>query len=420
MIIANYIFCFIELYTLFYLLKNVGRLRVNTYTLYILLLSVALINTILSRALPESIATPLIICNSIILVLISFKTKYGVLIAYTLTFSIIVGIVSILSVNVFAILFKTTAEHLFSNSTIFIFGGLINKIIVFVLVIIYLKYIKIDEYKNSNFLLLFTILSLLILISNLVIFSFTFETQNNSNRQFMLLLSLLFTTLYFVVMFMFFKYSQISNENMKLSTLSTLNSLFEEYKGSIEENRNNLQKIQHDYKSNLQLLINLIDSGNHTESSKLVKSLKEQYSTIQNRTWCNNVVLDCIINNQINRYPSIHFELPITSNLSLLNELDTCILFTNLLANATRAATVTEVKNIQLFIHENENFYIIEVSNSILNDSIDINKTTKVDSKKHGYGIQNINQIIKKYKGNSDITIQNKVFSFKILLPKVV
>lgn len=420
MIIANYIFCFIELYTLFYLLKNVGRLRVNTYTLYILLLSVALINTILSRALPESIATPLIICNSIILVLISFKTKYGVLIAYTLTFSIIVGIVSILSVNVFAILFKTTAEHLFSNSTIFIFGGLINKIIVFVLVIIYLKYIKIDEYKNSNFLLLFTILSLLFLISNLVIFSFTFETQNNSNRQFMLLLSLLFTTLYFVVMFMFFKYSQISNENMKLSTLSTLNSLFEEYKGSIEENRNNLQKIQHDYKSNLQLLINLIDSGNHTESSKLVKSLKEQYSTIQNRTWCNNVVLDCIINNQINRYPSIHFELSITSNLSLLNELDTCILFTNLLANATRAATVTEVKNIQLFIHENENFYIIEVSNSILNDSIDINKTTKVDSKKHGYGIQNINQIIKKYKGNSDITIQNKVFSFKILLPKVV
>lgn len=418
MILMNTAFCILELFSLFYLLFHLSTLRFNKCISIIILFSFSILNSLISITLFDTLATILLIINSFILILLLFKTNYIILFIHAILFYLIAGFISILSINLISIFTDYTSVELLNNPTIFLFGGLFNKL---TLLFICIAYVKFKILINLNFklnLLLFLILSLLVFFCIYLQFSLVIRINHIYTQFLTISITLLLITIFIIILFITINHSKVEEQKRKLESTNSLNIVFNEYKKEVEDNMNYLRKIRHDYINHFNTLTDLIKESHIDESLKLLSGLNNQVSLLNKNIWCSNFILNSLINNHVNNSPNITFNIHISTNLSMLDELDTSILFANLLDNATTAANKSSDKIINIQIAENEFFYIIEIENTILSNNINLNKSSKRDFVNHGYGLNNINNIIIKYSGNGSITISNFLFTYRILLPK--
>ncbi len=418
MILMNTAFCILELFSLFYLLFHLSTLRFNKCISIIILISFSILNSLISLTVFNTFATILLIFNFFILTFLLFRSNYTILFIHTVIFCLIAGFISILSINLISIFTDYTSVELLNNSTIFLFGGLFNKLTLLFICIAYVKY---KILINSNFklnLLLFLILSLLVFLCIYLQFSLVIRINHIYTQLLTISMTLLLIIIFVIILIITINHSKVEEEKRKLESTNSLNIVFKEYKKEIEDNMNYLRTIKHDYTNHFNTLTDLIKEGHIDESLKLLSGLNNQVSSLNKNIWCSNFILNSLINNHVNNTPNVNFDIHISTNLSMLNELDTSILFANLLDNATTAANESTKKIINIQIAENEFFYIIEIENSILSNNINLNKSSKKDFVNHGYGLKNINNIIIKYSGNGSITISNFLFAYRILLPK--
>ena len=114
-------------------------------------------------------------------------------------------------------------------------------------------------------------------------------------------------------------------------------------------------------------------------------------------------------------------KLSIESDFSVFDELDICILLSNLLDNAIEASMLVESPKIELSITNNGNYLCIlvrnRIENSVLNENSNL-RTTKKDTAAHGFGIYSISQIVEKYDGIKNIYEKNGYFAFDIWLKR--
>ena len=87
-----------------------------------------------------------------------------------------------------------------------------------------------------------------------------------------------------------------------------------------------------------------------------------------------------------------------------------CVL-SNLLDNAIEAQTFVDNKRVEVFIDENEDVCSLKIYNSISDDMVKafkedtLFKTHKKDKLMHGYGLKNVNDVVKKYNGRINYSI---------------
>ncbi len=106
--------------------------------------------------------------------------------------------------------------------------------------------------------------------------------------------------------------------------------------------------------------------------------------------------------------------------LSFMSDPDLYSLFGNLLDNAIEAVSKLEEdkKIISLSIKKQQSFLIINIHNyyqGTLEFKDTLPKTTKADSKYHGYGMKSIQMIVDKYAGEMSLTTDKSVFNLNII-----
>ncbi len=138
-----------------------------------------------------------------------------------------------------------------------------------------------------------------------------------------------------------------------------------------------------------------------------------------------NSVIDAFVNYKygIARKNKINFNLNIDIPSSLpFADGDLCVILGNLLDNALEANFRSKVDNpyINLNIKYDRNNIIIIVENSFDGKLKRNNRgekiTLKEDKKNHGIGIKSIKNIVKKYNGYYNVTLDSKVYCVSILL----
>lgn len=139
-----------------------------------------------------------------------------------------------------------------------------------------------------------------------------------------------------------------------------------------------------------------------------------------------NEVLDVVFQekNMICRKRGIQFACIIDGFvLSFMDTTDLYVLFGNLIDNCIEAVShlpEDEVKNIQVTIHREKGFIIIQTENGYTG-SLKWNdgrlRTSKEDKQNHGYGMLSIENIVHKYGGRYSISTEDNVFCMNIVLP---
>lgn len=174
----------------------------------------------------------------------------------------------------------------------------------------------------------------------------------------------------------------------------------------------------HDIDMQLAVLKNMVASENKGSGKEIDKALAmlDNAKSVQTTGIASIDAILSEIQNMISD-KDINFESHIfMDKIPMENEMDFCLLLGNLLKNAVEACN--RLKEGEKFIHceiKRHNHYLqVFVENSADGKSID--KTSKHNEYKHGYGLQIIQEIVNKYNGNYSVEYKNRKYQSTILI----
>ena len=104
----------------------------------------------------------------------------------------------------------------------------------------------------------------------------------------------------------------------------------------------------------------------------------------------------------------------------LINDIDFCIIFSNLVQNAAEAMEKQEggEKYIRVIIRQRIEHCEFDIQNSIGSENINMEETDKSDKKNHGIGLKNVSEAVKRNNGYFEAGVKNGEFFVVVILKR--
>lgn len=179
----------------------------------------------------------------------------------------------------------------------------------------------------------------------------------------------------------------------------------EQYKMAMNKERE-LRRFRHDYNAHMTAISGLLANGEYDKLQEYIKSMgyfKEKFNLVNS----GNIITDAVFNQykELCDKDNIGFEisgkLPENFNMA---ETDLCVLLSNLISNAYEAALKSEKERriVSVEIRNSDEDIFIDVSNSVNGEVVFKNGlpvTDKPDRKNHGFGVENILEVVERNGG---------------------
>lgn len=184
------------------------------------------------------------------------------------------------------------------------------------------------------------------------------------------------------------------------------------------------KKIRHDLKNGLLHISGLLRSGNYNACQDLLNRLLGTVSNLENKIMTGFDGLDAVISTKITLAESKNIKfhhfiiLPEKNNL-LISEYDLSLICANILDNAIEASENCphDHKEIEFQMTYEPSIRCLRLycMNSTIHSNM-ISKTTKRDTENHGFGLDNISDLVKKWNGTLFYEISDQKFIIVISL----
>ena len=179
----------------------------------------------------------------------------------------------------------------------------------------------------------------------------------------------------------------------------------EQYKMAMNKERE-LRRFRHDYNAHMTAISGLLANEEYVKLQEYIKSMgyfREKFNLVNS----GNIITDAVFNQykELCDKDNIEFEisgkLPENFNMA---ETDLCVLLSNLISNAYEAALKCEEdrRKISVEIRNSDEDIFIDVSNSVNGEVVFKNGlpvTDKQDRKNHGFGVENILEVVERNGG---------------------
>ena len=298
----------------------------------------------------------------------------------------------------------------------------ITKFMFYIASEIMMHFFKKDSFKLKKSEL---ILNIVLIILTYSIGLNAIEAQIHSNRQNMFGIISIFCIIINICIFYILR--RLAEENKKEAQIKLLKLQLSEQKAMIEEATNigkEIRAVNHNVKHHFLSVLGLLENNDCNEAKKYIeKALGQHENFFQRFLTLDSSAINGILNFKISRCRSKHIDTKviIESDFDAFDELDICVLLSNLLDNAIEASGCIDNPKIELSITSNGNYLCFFIRNRINYSILKNNKlleTSKPDKTNHGFGIYSISEIVEKYDGMKDIYEKNGYFVVDIMLKK--
>lgn len=183
-----------------------------------------------------------------------------------------------------------------------------------------------------------------------------------------------------------------------------------------------MRKIQHDTAKYINITSTLISEGKHQKALEYLGEIqKNKLDDNFHVIVTSNDVINAVLNIKYTycRKNNIEFIYQITTDLSVLSDVELSILLANLLDNAIEGAIGSKNPFVKISISEAKAYLVIIITNSIPSSIIKNNPgliTTKKDKEHHGLGLLTIRDVVEKYDGILNFSEENLCFSADVRL----
>lgn len=187
----------------------------------------------------------------------------------------------------------------------------------------------------------------------------------------------------------------------------------------LENREMETKKFRHDLKSHMEMISSLAKERQYDRMNAYLEQMNIRIDDFGNVVTVQNGIVDAIINQYYARAKECGVSMAVKGRFPVdctIDAFDLCTIFSNVLSNALEAARETEEKHISVECAYTDMVIMIIVSNSYKSDATGgLLRTRKSDLDYHGYGLENIKDSVRKYKGDWDIETKDDIFTIKIL-----
>ena len=170
----------------------------------------------------------------------------------------------------------------------------------------------------------------------------------------------------------------------------------------IEQERN-LYRLRHELEHKLFTVQYLFEKNQKEEGFRVLKQMiVEMCGNAKNISVSQNIV-ETVITNIEKKYETeaIHIEKEIFfPDETIMEMIDLCILLGDLLDNAMEAAAGSEEKQVKINVREEFNCLYLKIANTFSKKHSDVEAfVSKKETGRHGFGMRNIREIVRRYGG---------------------
>ena len=181
-----------------------------------------------------------------------------------------------------------------------------------------------------------------------------------------------------------------------------------------------LYRLRHELEHKLFTVQYLFEKNQREEGFRVLKQIiVELCGDAKNISASQNIV-ETVITNIEKKYETeaIHIEKQILFPDETIMELvDLCILLGDLLDNAMEAAAESEEKQVRISVKEEFNCLYLQISNTFSEKNSDVkNFVSKKEAGRHGFGMRNIREIVKRYGGELIIYDEEGWFYMDVII----
>lgn len=265
---------------------------------------------------------------------------------------------------------------------------------------------------------------LFISICEWIMFIYIMGKSNSSITNQIVLLNLFFITIMILVIaiqFVYLKFKIVINEK---EFMDIGNKMMENQLKSMQEKYSVSNKLLHDKKYELQYLYGCMNERNFNEGKRYIEELMDAITNIRKKNiYTGNNNVDLIINNARQKAEDmgVRFSIKLDMHNIYIKTQDLCVILGNLLDNALEAAELCDMENrtIMLEIYSINKMLNIYISNNYCKKPVKIKDkfvSLKTQSFMHGWGIENVKNLVHKYEGEINIKYTEKEFFIKIFI----
>lgn len=214
------------------------------------------------------------------------------------------------------------------------------------------------------------------------------------------------------------------NEKKKSEIKTSFNPLINDLMGKLKAN-------EHEYKNHLNTIWSIAQVTNQEEiKEKLQEYISnivddtEEFSMLLN---VENTIIKAVLYNKGQRAEKlgVKYTYNVKSNLKniSLDNSELTVILSNLLNNAIEATSMIKKKELEVFIDEDNKYYSINVKNrtegvklSDLSNIFKMGYSTKGEGR--GYGLYNVKNIVDKYKGKIQISLDDDIINIRVIFMK--
>ena len=213
----------------------------------------------------------------------------------------------------------------------------------------------------------------------------------------------------------------------KLYWLESVKEIELDYQSKLQEKSNDIRKIRHDFKGNIDSVILLINEGTpeSTEKARIIlNSLNESISATKLPVYTKNLVANAVIGAKAEEAKKAKINMQIAVDLPEklpIEEIDLNCVFLNLLNNSIEACKKLPEENRTVVLKSaiQAGYLMIKTENPYLSIETDKQgkiKSSKADKKNHGFGLSLIEDISKKYDGYFQTETKENTFIATVTL----
>ncbi len=231
------------------------------------------------------------------------------------------------------------------------------------------------------------------------------------------------------------KFLELSAQNKDLKyELDSYKWQMEEITRQEEEIRQlhqNTRKLKHDMRNHLMVMASYINSGDYENARNYVSEILDKLNAVKSYVETGNPLLNHILNDKLElcRREGIDVKVDIgKAAFEKMKGIDFSAVFSNAVDNAIEASRKEERKEIILSVYEKKGYDVISVKNRIAESVLEKNpelRTTKnsgndgacADGEKHGFGVNQIKEIVESYGGLTDFYEEDSFFIVNMFIP---
>lgn len=374
---------------------------------------------------PEFNLLSFFICN-IIVTALCYKINAKQLIFNVVLIEGLMITTELLTMFLISALLKINLSEYTVNDNVIFLEMIVAKILYFIVAYLFSKISikETDTKKIKDFSLVLFILPLASIVT-IVCFVYLSFTLNPDNRTYFLfsVISLILLVSNVVIFYIHQKVVATLTQNAEYQIIQQRAEINQEHYIELERQYDVSSILVHDIKRHLHIIREYAEKGMADDVVKYIDSVYDNMKVKSLRQFSEDKLVNVILNRYselcVNDGISLYSDVR-SIDFSVIDDSDLVALLDNLLENSIEAARNSEGKFIDIRISDfNESFIVINVKNSTANPPQKIKgKFYTTKSAGHGSGIKSIERVAKKYDGHTDFEYdsESNTFSAKVVL----